>query len=179
MIKTYVVVVILGFLSAAAGLAAESAVISDGSSTNQAISAGSTNISGMAIPADGGAPLKSDTNATSYLVTGLTQLADAKSGDIYSPWRSIGALVFVLGALFGVNLYLRKRGGFGVAGKKDRKIQILDKVGVDSRRFIILVEVEGSRFLVGVGPDGMRSLTTYDTMLTEDLAGEDQKAVYK
>ncbi len=177
--KTCAVSVILGLFCVYANSAEQTALISSESVTNPAIVAVATDVNSGSVPVAGGMTNQSTGGGASYLGAGLVQLAENKGSDKYSPWRSIGALVFILSALFGINLYLRKRGGFGVAGKKDRKIQILDKIGVDSRRFIILVEVEGSRFLVGVGPDGMRSLTTYDTMISEDVAGDDQKVVFK
>ncbi|MBI3986534.1 MAG: FliO/MopB family protein [Lentisphaerae bacterium] len=66
-------------------------------------------------------------------------------------WRSAGAVLFVLGALVGVNIYLRKRaqqwGGRGL-----RRMQVLERLALDSRQNLLMIKVDGREIVLAVSP---------------------------
>ena len=75
-----------------------------------------------------------------------------------SLWRSAGATVFVLGLLFGVNHWLRKRGGRFTGAHKNERLRIVERVALDHRRSIILIEADGERIVASACADHIESL---------------------
>ncbi len=76
----------------------------------------------------------------------------------FNIWRSIGAMIFVLGALLAIHGFLRKRMGSSANAAGQRRIKILEKLPIDARRSFFLVEVNGKEILVGVGPERIEFL---------------------
>jgi flagellar biosynthetic protein FliO len=74
-------------------------------------------------------------------------------------WRSIGALVFVLGGLFAVNGWMRKR-RFGWGGNigTQRRMRLLERFALDQKRSLLLVTVDDREMLLGVGNDSITLL---------------------
>jgi len=79
-----------------------------------------------------------------------------------SLWRSILAAVFVIGVLLALNLYLRRRNPVFSGLRSKHQIQVVDRHVVDHRRSLVLLEVEGRRILVGMGPERMESIDAWD-----------------
>ncbi len=75
-----------------------------------------------------------------------------------STWRSIGAVAFVLGGLLAASAYIRKRQGFGIGSGKQRSLKIIERLPFDSKRSIVLLEVEGRKLLVGAGTEHIEKL---------------------
>ncbi len=80
------------------------------------------------------------------------------SGNGPSLWRSAGATVFVLGLLMGVNYWLKKRGGRLTGGVKSERMRIVERVAVDHRRSILLIEVDGERIVASACADRIEPL---------------------
>lgn len=73
-----------------------------------------------------------------------------------SIWRTLGALAVVL-ALLGACLWLLKRGALGRRGPTG--LQVESALSLGDRRSLVVVQVEGRRLLLGLGP-GHVSLVT-------------------
>src|SRR3989339_1202577 len=74
----------------------------------------------------------------------------------FSVWRSLGAMLVVIGGLLAVNSYLNKRRDslFRVRSK-NKRIVILERAAIDHRRSLLLVEADGQRIVLGLSPDRM------------------------
>lgn len=122
-----------------------------------------TNESGSSLPATG---VVSRLNARPALSgsdwrAGLAQ-STGNQPKGFSPWRSFGALVVVLAALFGINVYLRrKRLGMGRADK-NKRLTVLDRFVLDHKHSVLLIDADGQRILVGLTPDRIVSLARLD-----------------
>ena len=72
----------------------------------------------------------------------------------YSVWRSLGAMLVVIGGLLALNSYVtKKRGGAFGMRNQSKRIAVLERTALDHRRSLVLVEVDGQRILVGLGPE--------------------------
>jgi flagellar biogenesis protein FliO len=84
--------------------------------------------------------------------------------------RTIGATVIVLGLLFAVNYWLRKRGaGMPQAGRAAR-LRIVERVALDHRRSILLIEADGQGLVVAAGTERIETLAI---LPDKTLAGEE------
>ncbi len=64
--------------------------------------------------------------------------------------------IFVVFALLGGSLYLLRR--YGVSGRHSGEIRVVDRVAIDAKNSLILVEVDGRRVLLGSGTAGLTNL---------------------
>jgi flagellar biogenesis protein FliO len=77
-----------------------------------------------------------------------------------SIWRSLGALILVVGGLLVVQRIVQKMGRpFRV---EDRSLQVLEKLPVDRRNAVLLIRAATRTLVVGVGPQGMTTLAVLD-----------------
>lgn len=109
------------------------------------------------------------TNAVAGSVSGLAPHGDAveaePAGDqplipgvgAYNPWRSLLAMVVLLGGLIAVNRYVRRRMDSG-SGIKARRMAIVERLGLGGKCSLALVDVDGLRVLVGLGQGAAVSL---------------------
>ena len=81
-----------------------------------------------------------------------------RSGNGPSLWRSAGATVFVLGLLFAVNYWLRKRGSRFTGPGRSARLRIVERVAVDHRRGILLIEADGERIVATACADRIELL---------------------
>jgi flagellar biosynthetic protein FliO len=84
-----------------------------------------------------------------------------KSVANFNIWRSIGAIVIVLGILLTINSFIRKKMGFNPKTGQQRNIKIIERLAVDTRRSLLLVEVKGKQILVGVAPERIEFLNEF------------------
>ncbi len=97
------------------------------------------------------------TNAGSGKSSG--DLSLAKDSE-FSIWRPIGSILIIVAALLLAHSFLRKRLGFKGSGDQESLINIIEKKAIDHKRSLLLVEVEGRKALLGVGPEKVESLAT-------------------
>jgi flagellar biogenesis protein FliO len=76
-------------------------------------------------------------------------------------WSQIGMSVAVLAALAGVLLWMSKHGMVSASGlsglrgaAKQKELSIVDKVAVSAHHTLVLVDVNGARFLICLSPAG-------------------------
>ena len=69
--------------------------------------------------------------------------------------RLVLALVFVLALMGGLSIALKRLGfqGSGVASSK-RRLKIVESLGIDSRRRLVIVQCDDRQHLVILGPQG-------------------------
>lgn len=72
--------------------------------------------------------------------------------------RMVVSLVIVLGMMFAVYFWLKRRGG--MPGGAQRRVRVVERLPIDARRSILLLQVDGKELLVGVGSDTLALLTT-------------------
>ncbi len=73
-------------------------------------------------------------------------------------WKALGAGILVIGGLLGLNAWVRHRGRFLTSIPRTRQVHIVERLAVDPRKHLLLVEVSGQRILIGVSSDSMQSL---------------------
>ncbi|HSO32160.1 MAG TPA: flagellar biosynthetic protein FliO, partial [Labilithrix sp.] len=81
-------------------------------------------------------------------------------------------LLAVLAIGGAVALYLRKKRGPKVAGVVPSKIDILARAGIGVRSQLVVVEVEGTRLLVGMTPSAIQTLAVLQTPEDDHVAAE-------
>ena len=80
--------------------------------------------------------------------------------------RMFTSLLLVLGAMAGIYFWLKRRGGMPGAGQ--RRMRIIERLSIDSRRSMLLINVDGEEMVVGVGNDGMSLLKNLPVREVED-----------
>ncbi len=73
-------------------------------------------------------------------------------------WRSMGALLLVLGGLLAASRYFKGRFSGPLKGLNVRRIRYIERYAIDQRRSLLLIAVDQRELLVGVGPDRITSL---------------------
>lgn len=75
--------------------------------------------------------------------------------------RLVLALVFVLALMGGLSIVLKRLGfqGSGVASSK-RRLKIVESLGIDSRRRLMIVQCDDRQHLVICGPEGETVIET-------------------
>ena len=84
-----------------------------------------------------------------------------KGSEARSVIRSVLSVVLVLGALIGVNWYLRRRAPL-IRAKSGRKIQLLERLALDPRRSLLLVEAKGRTILLAVSQQQITALSEWN-----------------
>ena len=84
------------------------------------------------------------------------------------------AIVAIGGA---VALYLKKKRGARTAAAAPSKIDILARAGIGVRSQLVVVEVEGTRLLVGMTPSTIQTLAVLQTPEDDGVAIESSRAV--
>jgi flagellar protein FliO/FliZ len=73
-------------------------------------------------------------------------------------FRMLFSLVLVLGAMIGGYIWLKRRGG--MPGSGERRMRVIERLSLDTRRSILLVRVDDEEILVGVGNDTVTPIKT-------------------
>ncbi len=71
----------------------------------------------------------------------------------YKLWRSVLALVLVVGAFGALNWYLKTRSIGPLKARNARRLRVVEKLSLDQKRSILLLALDGQELLVGVGAD--------------------------
>ena len=98
-------------------------------------------------------------NGPAWLSHGNAPVSASPGNYQRATFRSMGALLLLIGALAGVNYVLRRRGFAGqpVSGS-DLRVKARLKLGV--RQEVVVVEWEGDQLVLGVGPSFIQPLYT-------------------
>jgi len=87
-----------------------------------------------------------------------------KSTSDSSVWRSLGALIFVVGGLFAANHWLRRRrAGLGVGSGQRKRMRMIERYSIDQKRSLLLIAVDDRELLLGVGTDHITNLMELPT----------------
>ncbi len=115
--------------------------------------------SGVSEVASGVGPAVSTSPSAVVAVPAVT------SGRSFNMWRSVGALLIILGGLIVVNKWLhgrfagRKTFGGSVDG---RRMQVQERLSIDHRRQLLLVTVGSRELVLAVGPNEMQAVGSWD-----------------
>lgn len=89
-----------------------------------------------------------------------------------SSWRSFGALLVVLGCLWAVTWFLKKRiCRTGLIGDA-RRLRVIERLNLGQRQYLALVRVDGDEMLLGVSADQIVELTR--NTLAQNCAAENE-----
>ncbi len=73
-------------------------------------------------------------------------------------FRMLVSLVVVIGLMAVVYYWLKRRGNMPGIGQ--RRMRVIERLPVDTRRSVLLVEVDGQEMLIGVGNDAITPIKT-------------------
>jgi flagellar protein FliO/FliZ len=73
-------------------------------------------------------------------------------------FRMLISLALVIGLVFVAYYWLKRRGNMPGLGQK--RMRVVERLAVDTRRSILLVEVDGQEMLIGVGNDTISPIKT-------------------
>ncbi len=74
--------------------------------------------------------------------------------------RMLFSLAMVLAAMAGTYFWFKRRGG--MPGASQRRMRVIERLAIDSRRSLLLVRIDGEEMVVGVGNDGIRPIKTLE-----------------
>ncbi len=63
-------------------------------------------------------------------------------------WRSLFSLVLVFGAMWGCFYWMRRQRG--IAPGAGRRMKVVERLSVDARRSVLLLNVDGESLLLGI-----------------------------
>jgi flagellar protein FliO/FliZ len=78
--------------------------------------------------------------------------------DMVEVFRYFGALALVLALVGGAGIAMKKFGGAALPGSKNRRLAVIESVGLGGRHRLYLVRCDGAEHLVVVGPQGATGL---------------------
>jgi len=97
----------------------------------------------------------------------LANPTQVPSGALSQMIRSVGGMLFVLALLFAVSVYLKKRAVKGGISK-NKRIHLVERLAMDHKKFLVLVEVNNREVLLAVTPQAVTTLAAFDK---QDEAG--------
>jgi flagellar biogenesis protein FliO len=149
---------VLGFtLSAQAG-AEPLAAAGEPAGTNGVVAG--TNIASQAVA----------TNATAWQYSSpAPRLAPPVKPEL-SIWRSLGSLLIVLGGLFAVTWYLKKRVAQTAGSTGGKRMEIIQRLSLGNHQYAALLRVDGKDIILGISPTQIThlGLTTIAPSATAD-----------
>jgi len=77
------------------------------------------------------------------------------TGD-FNVWRSLISLVLIFGAMWSCMRWIRRRR----RGGPSRRMKVVERLPIDARRTIMLVQVDGLEFMLGVTAEQITLLNT-------------------
>ncbi|MBN2703267.1 MAG: flagellar biosynthetic protein FliO [Pontiellaceae bacterium] len=77
----------------------------------------------------------------------------------FEVFRMLFSLVLVLGGMVGAYVWLKRRGGV-MPGSSERRMRVVERLSLDTRRSILLVKIDDEEILVGVGNDTVTPIKT-------------------
>lgn len=86
-------------------------------------------------------------------------------GDV-DVWRPLVSLVVVLGLMYGVLYWLRRRGG--IQGGGSRRMRVIERMPIDSRRHVLLVQVDDRELVLGVTNEKITTLHVLEKRVIDE-----------
>lgn len=96
----------------------------------------------------------------------MENLFIATMGGDLDVWRSLFSLVLVLGAMLGVLYWLRRRGG--IQSVAARRMRVIERLALDTRRQVLLVEIDNRELVLGVTNDSITTLHELGEKATDE-----------
>ncbi len=81
-------------------------------------------------------------------------------------WIEIAGLGAMAAAAWGLSAWMARRGGGQTAGR----LRLSERLAIDAKRSVCVVEVDGRRFLVAVGHDAMTLIAELNDKQAEPRA---------
>lgn len=75
--------------------------------------------------------------------------------------RTLLSLILVIGMMVAGYIWLKRRGN--MPGSSDRRMRVIERLPIDARRSILLMEIDGEEIMVGVGGESFTALKTLDS----------------
>jgi flagellar biogenesis protein FliO len=102
---------------------------------------------------------------------GVTRKGPAakKQSTPVSIWGTVAGLVAVFGIFLGARVWLTKHGPPGFRGLPPEALELLGKRAIEPRMSVHLVRCGAKILMLGVGPDGIRTLTEITDPVEVDL----------
>ncbi len=69
-----------------------------------------------------------------------------------SIWRSLGSLLMVLGGLFAVTWYLKKRVGLAAGSTGGKRMEVIQRISLGNHQYAALLRVDGQDIILGISP---------------------------
>jgi flagellar biosynthetic protein FliO len=83
---------------------------------------------------------------------------DTTAVGIFDVARSLVSLIVVLGLMGGAYYWLKRRGNLpGTAG---RRLRVIERLPIDTRRSVLLLQLDDEELVVGVGTDSITPILT-------------------
>lgn len=90
----------------------------------------------------------------------------------FSTLRSLGSLLVVLGCLLLLTWFLKKRAWGASIIRSQRRMQIIEKLGVGQRQYLALVRIDGEDMLIGISPERITELGFTPTTACEKTVSQ-------
>ena len=82
--------------------------------------------------------------------------------------RMVVSLVIVLGMMYAVYCWLKRRGT--MPGATQKRLRVIERLPIDTRRSILLLQIDGEDILVGVGSDTITPIKSLKQEVGNDEA---------
>ena len=120
--------------------------------------------------------LQAADSVPTFLKSGSKQVKSGRRPR-FSIWRPVGAMLVLLALLLAVSAILKRRNGGIVRKAGKRRIMLLERHGIDHRRSLALIEVDGRRVLIGISPDRLQPMAVFqdwdaESVVLSDIEGD-------
>jgi flagellar protein FliO/FliZ len=85
-------------------------------------------------------------------------MGTAVNADFMMYYKVLGSLLLVLGVLAGVAYGLKRWSGLLGQTSSNDQIQILTRLALGPKHYLVLIQIQGQQWLLGISPDGIRML---------------------
>ena len=117
-------------------------------------------------------PASASSNGPAWLSRGNAPVPAAPGNYQRATFRSMGALLLLIGALAGVNYWLRRR-GFAGQPVPGSGLHVRARLKLGVRQEVVVVEWGGDQLVLGVGPSFIQPLYTRRGGAASDLEKEE------
>jgi flagellar biogenesis protein FliO len=106
------------------------------------------------------------------------KLIDTLGGDDRSMgmWRSLGALLIVLGGLFVISKWVQGRMPGRIGGSSQNRMKVLERLTIDHRRQLVLVSAGSRELVIAVSPNEINAISEWPVANTSEKQDSAQPA---